>query len=335
MAQIVLGVATPHAPQLQLPLDGWLALKQKDETDKRIDFQALRAKARPGIPAELTKEVMQERITQMLANLHVLGQKLQEAKPDVIVMIGDDQYEQFKRANMPMFSVYYGSKVQLPKRFTNGKRLRKSPLWDSPKLDEIESAAEDSFLGPRERPADQELGKHLIASLRDNNFDVASSSELNPEIGLGHAFRFLYEHLLLETEIPIAPVMVNTFFPPNQPSPPRCYALGEALLNAIEAWPEKKRVAIVTSGGLSHTIIDEEIDRRTMAAISKNDGAAMRALPAERLKLGTSEILNWVTMAGCMKTMNPHTVGEYIPAYRTEAGTGCGFGFAYWSPNHG
>jgi hypothetical protein len=332
MAEIVLGVATPHAPQLQLPLDGWLALKAKDETDKRIDFKALKAKAKPGIAEELTKERMSERIDHMLSNLHTLGRKLKEAKPDVIVMIGDDQYEQFEQANMPMFCVFHGSKVQLPKRFSDGKRIKSSGLWESKKLDEIESAAEDSFLGPRERPADQELGRHLIAALRDDNFDVAASAELNPKIGLGHAFRFLYEHLLLETEIPIAPVMVNTFFPPNQPKPPRCYALGEALLKALKAWSENKRVAVVTSGGLSHTIIDEEIDRRTMEAIAKNDGAAMCALPPERLRLGTSEILNWVTMVGCMKNMNAHTVGEYVPAYRTEAGTGCGFGFAYWSP---
>ncbi len=336
MGQIVLGIATPHGPQLRLPFEGWIALRKKDETDKRIDFAALRKTAKPMIEDEITEERMAERFDACQANLKVLGERLRQANPDVIVIIGDDQHEQFHSDNMPMFCVYHGGAVQLGRR-GQGKGHKKtgSGAWNAPRLEELQIAANEALEGPRERPADQELGKHLIASLRDDDFDVAASDELRPEAGLGHAFAFLYQHLLPGTEIPIVPVMVNTIFPPNQPTPGRCYALGQALRRAIDAWPKDKRVAIVASGGLSHTIIDEDIDHRTMDAIVDSDGAALKALPRERLQLGTSEILNWISAAGAMDSMIAHAVGDYIPAYRTAAGTGCGMGFVYWTPEAG
>ena len=336
MGQIVVGIATPHAPQLRLPLEGWAALREKDETDKRIDFAALRKTVKSTIEDEITEERMHERYDACQANLRALGDRLGQADPDVILVIGDDQHEQFHSDNMPMFCVYHGNAVQMVrKNHKKGQKPSGSQAWTASRLDELQIAADEALEGPRERPADRELGEHLIASLRDDNFDVAASDELRPETGLGHAFKFLYQHLLPGTEIPIAPVMVNTFFPPNQPTPGRCYALGQALRRAVEAWPKDKRVAIVASGGLSHTIIDEDIDQRTMSAIVNNDGAALKALPRERLRLGTSEILNWIAAAGSMESMNAHAEGDYIPAYRTVAGTGCGMGFVYWTPNGG
>ena len=334
MGQIVVGIATPHAPQLRLPLEGWTALREKDETDKRIDFTALRKTVKSRIEDEITEERMHERFDACQANLRALGDRLGQANPDVILVIGDDQHEQFHSDNMPMFCVYHGNAVQMVRKNPKkGQKPSGSQAWKAARLEELQIAADEALEGPRERPADRELGEHLIASLRDDNFDVAASDQLRPEAGLGHAFKFLYQHLLPGTEIPIAPVMVNTFFPPNQPTPGRCYALGQALRKAVEAWPKDKRVAIVASGGLSHTIIDEDLDHRTMDAVVNGDGESLKALPRERLQLGTSEILNWIAVAGSMESMNAHAVGDYIPAYRTVAGTGCGMGFVYWTPN--
>ena len=334
MAQIVLGIATPHAPQLRLPFEGWIALREKDETDKRIDFAALRKTAKPTIEEEITEARMRERHTACQDNLRALGERLLQAEPDVIVILGDDQHEQFHSNNMPMFCIYHGSSVQLMgKGREKGREKTGSHAWNAPRLRELQMAADEALQGPLERPADGNLGAHLIAALRDSDFDVAASNMLRPEAGLGHAFAFLYQHLLPGTEIPIVPVMVNTLFPPNQPTPARCYALGQALRRAIDTWPDDKRVAIVASGGLSHTIIDEDIDHRTMSAILDNDATSLKSLPRERLQLGTSEILNWISAAGAMESMEAHSVGDYVPAYRTAAGTGCGMGFVYWAPD--
>jgi aromatic ring-opening dioxygenase catalytic subunit (LigB family) len=123
---------------------------------------------------------------------------------------------------------------------------------------------------------------------------------------------------------------VNTFFPPNQPTPRRCYALGQALRRAIESWESDETVAVIASGGLSHTIIDEEIDHATIDGVLEKDASALSSLPMDRLNLGTSEIRNWVIVAAAMEPEHVTFIGDYIPAYRTPAGTGCGMAFAYW-----
>jgi aromatic ring-opening dioxygenase catalytic subunit (LigB family) len=172
------------------------------------------------------------------------------------------------------------------------------------------------------------LGEHLVRALAKADFDVARSNRLREDVGLGHAFTYLFQ-LLPDCEIPVVPFMVNTYFPPNAPTPKRCYALGQALRQAIESWPEPARVAVMASGGLSHQVIDEEIDQMTINGLLEKDREALCALPEERLVLGTSEIRNWVVLAGAMEPL-PMTLIDYIPAYRSPAGTGCAMGFASW-----
>ncbi len=329
MAQIVLGIATPHAPQVKLPVEGWRALRQKDETDRRIDFAALTRKVKSNIEDELTTELMQQRYDAIQKHLDVLVDRLAQAKPDVLVVIGDDQHEQFLENNMPMFSVYYGDTLELVTKRSDASRAH-SRTWNAPELDKIEEAIAAANPIDPIHPAQPALAHHLIDSFRDDDFDVACSNKLNPDVGLGHAFSFVYERMLPNGDIPMVPVMVNTFFPPNQPTPRRCYALGQALRRAIESWDDDVRVAVIASGGLSHTIIDEGIDRATIDAIYEKDAEALRTLPRERLNLGTSEIRNWISAAGAFEPMEVTFVGDYMPCYRSPAGTGCGMAFAYW-----
>ena len=330
MANIVLGVATPHAPQLRLPLEGWYALQEKDQTDKRINFEELRRGVEVNMEKELSDDRIRERYDTAQTNLRSLSAVLEKADADAIVMIGDDQHEQFHSDNMPMFSIYHGDTINLVHRHGGGRQTAGSQSWNAPRLDQLQSAVEAELVGPRERPAERSLAEHLIGNLRDEEFDVASSDSLRPDVGIGHAFKFFYELMLPGSEIPVVPVMVNTFFPPNQPTPARCYRLGQMLRSAVEVWDSDKRVVIMASGGLSHTIIDEDIDRRTISGIAKGDAQALKTLPRERLNLGTSEIRNWITAAGAMEPMTPHFIGDYIPGYRSVAGTGCGMAFAYW-----
>jgi hypothetical protein len=68
---------------------------------------------------------------------------------------------------------------------------------------------------------------------------------------------------------------------------------------AIRSWERNRKVAIVASGGLSHFIVDEEIDRMALDGLLKQDGQKLSHLPLERLMvLGTGEILNWIAAAG-------------------------------------
>jgi hypothetical protein len=121
--------------------------------------------------------------------------------------------------------------------------------------------------------------------------------------------------------------MVNTYFPPA-PSSKRCVAFGKALAAAIRQAAAGGKVAVIGSGGLSHTLIDEALDERVIKAIKANDLGDLGTLPADTLVAGTSEIRNWIVTAGVAD--RAATVVEYIPLYRVPTGVGCGMGFAYW-----
>ena len=164
----------------------------------------------------------------------------------------------------------------------------------------------------------------------DRGFDIATSNRFREGRGVGHAFEFVYQYIMPQGDIPVVPVMVNTYFPPNQPTAKRCYQLGGALREAIEAWDADKKVAIMASGGLSHFIIDEEIDHTALDAMKNKDVETLVTMPTDRLMvLGTTEILNWITVAGAMEP-EEMTVLDYVPCYRTPAGTGCAMAFATW-----
>jgi hypothetical protein len=84
----------------------------------------------------------------------------------------------------------------------------------------------------------------------------------------------------------------------------------------------------VASGGLSHTKIDEVLDEKFLAALQANDQAFMSAMPSSVFREGTSEILNWIVIAGAADRAGK--LVEYSPLYRTKTGVGCAMGFAYW-----
>jgi 3-O-methylgallate 3,4-dioxygenase len=129
--------------------------------------------------------------------------------------------------------------------------------------------------------------------------------------------------------IPVVPVFLNTYYPPNQPSPRRCYRLGRAIREAVEAYPEDLRVAVVASGGLSHFTVDEELDGEVIRALKEKDSGALEGLRREQLNGGSSEIRNWICAAGALEHLDLRWV-SYCPGYRTPAGTGTGMCFASW-----
>ncbi len=107
--------------------------------------------------------------------------------------------------------------------------------------------------------------------------------------------------------------------------------MGQALRRAIEAWDREQRVAILASGGLSHVIVDEDFDRALLDAIVSKNAQALCSLPADRLNLGTSELRNWIVVAGAMEPANPTVLLDYMPMYGTPAGTGNGCALVSWS----
>jgi hypothetical protein len=126
----------------------------------------------------------------------------------------------------------------------------------------------------------------------------------------------------------MVPVMLNTYFPPNQPTPARCAEYGRGLRAAIDRWEGDERVLIVASGGLSHPIVDEQLDRAVLDSLAARDGALVRLAP-ELLNHGNSEIRNWIMVDAALPDADFEVV-DYVPGYRSVAGSGCGMGFGTW-----
>jgi predicted class III extradiol MEMO1 family dioxygenase len=92
-------------------------------------------------------------------------------------------------------------------------------------------------------------------------------------------------------------------------------------------------VAIIASGGLSHFVNDEEFDRDVMQKLAAYDYDGLAAIPDGYYQSGTSEMkLYSVVMMALQHTGAQMTLVDYVPCWRTAAGTGEGMGFMYWNP---
>jgi 3-O-methylgallate 3,4-dioxygenase len=248
-----------------------------------------------------------------------LGDFLREARLDALIVCGDDQEELYHHDNMPGILVYYGETIRnvpLAPVAEPNWGWRASARWHEEKV-------------PRDYPVDSRLARHLIDQLIDREFDVAASNATPDGEGEGHAVGFVHRRIMQEV-VPIVPVCINTYYPPNQPTPRRCYKLGQAIRAAVESYPSDQRVGIVGSGGLSHFVVDEALDRGLIDMMRRKDAAAIQALPREKLNSGSSEIRNWICVAGAVEHLSLEW-SLYEPGYRTPAGTGTGLGFAFWS----
>jgi len=325
MAQIILGLATSHSPQLSIPADLWAPYAERDKRNPDLrdpdghhrSYDDLLAAAGTMYQSELTPQTWHTRHAACQQGIARLGAMLEEMDPDALIIIGDDQKELFHDDNMPAMLVYWGDTIRNVPRYGDTP----SPV--------MQAAAWGYGTETRDYPIATGLATHLIASLMEQDFDVAHSHHLPPEQGMGHAFSFICARLMPKKTVPIVPIMLNTYYPPNQPAPKRCYTLGQAIQRAVASWPDTSRVAIAASGGLSHFVIDEDLDQQTLKALQHHDAAAIAALPRERLNSGNSEIRNWIAMAGAVDHLEMQVI-DYVPCYRSPAGTGCAMGFAQW-----
>ena len=322
MAKIVLGLATSHSPMLSAPVELWTAgFGAKDVLDARLgDFQELRRQNATRVARELTPEKIQQRHDAVQRAIASMAETLERVSPDAVVIVGDDQYELFRADHVPAINIHWGDHIDCaPVHLENVPVFRRHSMWAYyPER-------------PEKYPCDAALAKHIIANLIARQFDVSHTRAVPPNREIGHAFTFLARRLMRNRVIPQVPLMLNTYYPPTQPVVARCYALGRALREAIESWDDDKSVAVVASGGLSHFVVDEELDRAMLAAMEKKDAASMCGWPESKFQLGSSEIKTWVVLAGAMEqSALKMRLIDYLPCYRSDGGTGVGAGFAEW-----
>ncbi|MBV9508597.1 MAG: protocatechuate 3,4-dioxygenase [Acidobacteriia bacterium] len=335
MARIQFGLATSHGPMLSIPSEYWVDRVSADRENPRHFFQGRTytfdelVAARRGLQLaeQITPEVSRERHARCQNAIHRLADLFEQHRPDAALVVGNDQMEVFTSDHVPGLAVFWGDYVEGHPR---------TPEFLA-KLNRAVARAEADRTPPvyTQYPCLPELGKHVIESVTGEGFDVAQLRKLAVgEIGVNsapHAYGFVYRRIMRDHVVPHVPVFVNTFYPPNQPTPARCFAFGRALARAILSWPGDARLAVIASGGLTHFVVDEDFDACVLDAIQKGDVAALSRIPDAMFQSGTSEIKNWITVAGVMSEAGlAMKLLDYVPCYRSEAGTGSAMGFAQW-----
>jgi hypothetical protein len=349
MARIVGGFSSGHTPLMSVPGEMWGVYAQNDPRNRelvkmpegrRVTYDELLAEADPAIAKQINEETFVRKFNNIQVGLNELNQRFGEINPDVVVMFGDDQSELFFDDNYPSINVYWGDTMKIlprniPEDMNEAMKIAMRAYGDT----------------ERDYPVDSELGLHIIESLMDRDFDVAQTKYMKESyggsigpatwyldmqystkpraFGMPHAFAFPVERWFAGKTPPIVPITINTCYPPNWISPKRAYGLGRAVRQAVQEWDSDKTVAFASSGGLSHFVVDEEIDRLALKGMAEADGELLSSLPRHRLQSATTEILNWVATAGAMGDTKMEVLA-YEPGYRTPAGTGCGCGCGIW-----
>ncbi len=331
MARIVLGLGSSHSPLLVLGRTQWGVRAADDQRSTTLNTLEGRTLSYAELVAErgtphadrCTPEQFHELGTRAEAALDRLAAALRAARPDIVLVVGDDQGELFDADNLPAISIFCGDELVMRPH----AELDAIPPW----------ANQEFWAGyrmdlPHRYPGAPALAEQLIEGLVERGVDIASARRVPDKArrGFGHAFGFVIQRLIGDLRIPMLPVLLNTYFPPNTPTAARCFEIGGKLAEAIAAAPSQARVAIVASGGLSHFLCEEAFDREVIAALRARDATAIGRIPQTALRSGSSEIRNWIVAAGALGGQALEEL-EYLPVYRTPAGTGIGLAFARWS----
>lgn len=329
MANIVLGIGTSHTPLLTLTAEQWQHRAAADYANKELNMSDGRLLTYAQVLAELgpraanviSPEILNAKERACSDALDRLGEELEKAAPDVVIIVGDDQRELFTAANQPAMAIFHGEEI-----------ITSDKYGDEESADWVKDMGRGYMMDEAHVvPGSPALALEIIRGLMDENFDIATCSRVDDpkKAAFGHAYGFIIKRLFRGRTIPVVPVLLNTYYGPNVPTAARCHDLGQALRRVVEASPSKLRVAMVASGGLSHFVVDEVLDKVVTDALASGNHEALRAISRGALNSGSSEILNWIVVAGAVQTL-PLRWQEYQPLYRTPAGTGVGAGFAVW-----
>jgi hypothetical protein len=329
MARLVFGAGTSHTPML-LASDETLPrfqetdrnIKHRDKVGQPVTYGDLLEKDDPKQADMVAPKNLVARQNVARAAAARLRRSITAARLDAMIVMGDDQNESYLEDCRPAFAIYYGETIR--NNASQHKTYSHFPEWY---IKNRQGFFEQT--AARDYPVDSKLAVHLIESLMESGFDVASSKCLPEGEGEGHALAYVHRHVLdAEHPVPVVPVLLNTYYPPNQPRPARCYQFGRAIRAAVDGFPGNARVGVLASGGLSHFLVDEDFDRAILKALGEKDAAFLQALPRNKLHAGSSEILNWVALAGAAEHLGLEWL-EYVPGYRTPAGTGTGTGLSF------
>lgn len=261
----------------------------------------------------------------LLSNLRRCRAALDDFAPDLVLVWGDDQYENFREEVVPSFCVLaYGDTEVDP--FGVIKKLRIPNAW---------GRADDQRFVMR---GDVGFAKALVAGVINRGVDVAYSYQPRQGINFPHAFGntqiFLdYENIGTKFPYRIVPMAVNCYgehviarhgritpfadiragedLDPPGPTPRRCFEFGRAVAQTVVE--SGRRVALVASSSWSHAFLhdkawhlwpDTDSDRQLyLALVERDDDAWLRRTGRQIVDDGQHEILNWYCLLGAMREL--------------------------------
>jgi Catalytic LigB subunit of aromatic ring-opening dioxygenase len=306
MAEIVVGGAIPRGPQLFNPPSRWAEFGERDRNNpwlfdldgNQTTYDALVVQARGSIEAKLDPKLWEQQHAAAQTAWNRVRDAFEAAQPDLVVVMGDDERELFlDDATRPKLAVFRG---------------REWPWGDN----------------RTNYPVAVEVVDWVTERLRAEGYEIQVIESLPPDQLMPHSFGQVYATLMRKVR-PMVPIMVNIHYAVNQTTPEWSYRLGQAVRRAIEAWPEPLRVGVAGNGGLSAGVLREDLDRRLLDALQTRDEASLASHPYKWIQGPSGEIYNWIAAAALLEGLQMRVL-DYIPAYRSPAGTGCGMAFAVW-----
>jgi len=237
-----------------------------------------------------------------------LGRRITASGADAIVGLAPDHWTNFFLDNLPALCIGLGEEHGGPPE----------PFMRD--------------FAPDPIPGDPALGRHILETALAEGFEPALSYRLR----LDHGLCLPLSRMALPRMPRIVPILINELEPPML-SYRRCLAWGRLLRRAIASYPAPARVAILATGGLSHSIgeptmgaVDEDFDRRCIDALARSEEGPLVDLlehGAARAGNGAHEIRNWAVAHGAAGCQGFELL-DYLPA--PEVYVGCAF--ATWRP---
>jgi hypothetical protein len=311
MAVLTTGMASSHAFTLLEP-DQWDEGRENNRRAYERRYGVL-PPVQPGVATEVENDAdTRRRYGRVRDALTTLRTRLAEERPDALVMVADDQNENFTETNLPQIAVYVGDGFQVGRR------------GQAP--------------GPR-YPSHPALAETILNTCVNADIDMAVVRSLPDDLLMSHAIGPVLRYVDPEARIPVVPIFVNAIHMPA-PSPARCWYLGQTIRRAIESHPGVERVAMYGSGGLSHYTggypwahyggsnthgaIDVEFDHWLVGRMQAGDTRALAELTTEDLlDRGEIELRSWITTLGAIGDRKPDLL-VYEPFYRGIMGMGVG-----------
>ena len=163
------------------------------------------------------------------------------------------------------------------------------------------------------RRGDPEVALHLLEALGGSGFDPAFSNELL----FDHGTNVPMQMMAMKREPAIVPIVINSLFEP-MPSLRRCWQFGRAVRAALDGMSSDRRVGLLATGGISHTVggvgverNDRAFDTRFLDACVAADEEALSEISNADLDAagnGTHEVRNWVALTAAMAPARPRVV---------------------------